>query len=342
MENTITSKIRTILELNEDESELMNQLKRQVNEYDFNSGLSKESKTISELYKENLKTALGSPEDNNIIKSGFTDFDNMIGGFLPGEFVILGELPGMGVSLFQINLALNISKTVPVQFFVFEFSSNYFTRKCMTALSGIRYCEMRLDHLVVKDKQKLLELQSEMASHKLYINDNCTNSLLSLKKHCLQQIKNHGVKVIFVDFLQLMSTKRDRKSREYEMSYIGRDLKSFARENDVCIIAASYLGKDAEKRASKGKMPQLSDLKEFGSLDQEADKVIFLYRHSYYKIRKDKDGNKIGEKTTLVIAKNRNGPCDTLWISHLYGYTSFTDYNEARNDPKTWWALEKG
>lgn len=331
MENTITSKIRTILELNEDESELMNQLRRQVDEYEFDSGLTKESKTISELYKENLKAALGPPEDNNIIKSGFTDLDNMIGGFLPGEFVVLGELACMGVNLFQINLALNISKTVPVQFFVFKYSANYITRKFMAALSGIQQSGIRLDYLIEADKQKLLSLESEMTSRKIFINDNCINSLLSLKKHCLQQIKNHGVKVIFVDFIQLMSTERDRKKREHEISYISRELKNFARENDVCIIAASYLSKDAEKRALKGKMPQLSDLKKFGSLEQEADKVIFLYRHSYYMIRKDKDGNKIGEKTTLIIAKNRSGPCDNVWISRIYGYSSFTDYNEARN-----------
>ena len=129
MENSLAIKIQNILDKNEVEEDLLFQLKKLIYENELQSGSIRDSKAIYELYAENLRRALGPVENNNIIKSGFTDLDKAIGGFLPGEFVVIGGRPGMGVTQLQVNMALNISKTVPVQYFTFDFSSTQLTNR---------------------------------------------------------------------------------------------------------------------------------------------------------------------------------------------------------------------
>ena len=332
MENSLAIKIQNILDKNEVEEDLLFQLKKLIYENELQSGSIRDSKAIYELYAENLRRALGPVENNNIIKSGFTDLDKAIGGFLPGEFVVIGGRPGMGVTQLQVNMALNISKTVPVQYFTFDFSSTQLTHRYMVTLTGIEIYKIRHHDLTGEEQQKLASLESEMASRKIFINDSCSNSITALKKHCLQQIQDYGVKVIFVDFIQKMSSNRYRNNRELEVSYISRELKNLAKDNDVCVIASSQLSRGVETRYVGSKKPQLSDLRDSGAIEQDADKVIFLYRPAYYGIHEDEDGNSTDNMANLIIAKNRSGILDEVWIKSNRNFTSFIDFDGFKND----------
>ncbi len=332
MENALAIKIRTILDNNKDETDLSFQLKRLVYEHELQFGSIRDSKSMSELYAENLSLAMGPSENNNIIKSGFTDLDKRTGGFSPGELIILGGRPGMGKTQMLVNLALNISLRVPVQYFTFDLSSARLTSRLMSTLSGIPARKfMQLD-LSGEEKLMLASLQNEMSSRKLFINDSCHNSISALKMHCLQQIKDQGVRVIFIDYIQMMSSSRYRNNRELEVSYISRELKNFAKDNNVCVIATSQLSRGVETRSMGSKKPQLPDLRESGSLEQDADKVIFIYRPEYYSIYEDEEGNNTELKAMLIIAKNRNGAVDEVWIKRNRDFTSFFDFEGFKND----------
>jgi replicative DNA helicase len=332
MENLLAIKIQAIISKCADDEDLLFQLKKLVYENDLKTGTIRDSKSIYELYAENLSRALGPAENDHIIKSGFTDLDNVMGGFLPGEFVVIGGRPGMGVTQLQMNLALNISKAVPVQFFTYDFSANNLTNRFMVTLSGIETYKIRQHELTEDEQKKLTSLDSEMASRKLFINDSCSNSITALKKHCLEQIKDHGIKVIFVDYIQKMSSNRYRNNREQEVSYISKELKDLARDNDVCVIASSQLSRQVESRHGSSRKPQLTDLRDSGAIEQDADKVIFLYRPEYYGILEDEDGNSTAKKANLIIAKNRSGACYDVWITSNRNFTSFIDFDGFKND----------
>lgn len=332
MDEIFFERINNIVNSKPSDSELLSQLKRIVYELEIQNYVLRDSKGISELFNENMRILLKDNADPNTIKSGFTDLDNAIGGFSPGELVVIGGRPGMGKSQFLINLALNISVSIPVQYFTFDLTSSSLTARFMATLSGIEVRKIRQNILNEEEKQKLAILEGEMASRKLFINESCSNSVTALKMHCLQQISEHGVKVIIVDYIQMMSSNRYRNNRELEVSYIIRELKNFAKDNDVCIIAGSQLSRGVETRPMSSKRPQLSDLRESGSIEQDADKVIFIYRPEYYMISEDEDGNSTDGMTLLIIAKNRSGAVDDVWIKRNNNFTSFNNFEGFRND----------
>jgi replicative DNA helicase len=332
MENSLAIKIRVILDNNRDETDLSFQLKRLVYEYELQSGPIRDSKSMSELYAENLSVAMGPAENTHVIRSGFFDLDKKIGGFSPGELVVFGGRPGMGKTQMLVNLALNISLAVPVQYFTFDLASTLLASRFMATLSGIPTRKLMQLDLSKDEKLKLASLQSEISGRKLFVNDSCSNSISAFKMHCLQQIKDHGIKVIFVDYIQMMSSNRYRNNRELEVSYISRELKRFAKDNDVCVVATSQLSRGVETRSMGSKKPQLSDLRESGSIEQDADKVIFIYRPEYYNISEDEEGNSTDLMTMLIIAKNRNGAVDELWIRRNKDFTSYHDFEGFKNE----------
>jgi replicative DNA helicase len=332
MESALSIKVRSILDNNRDEADLSFQLKRLVYEHELQFGSIRDSKSINMLYAENLSLAMGPAENNNVIKTDFRDLDEKIGGFSPGELIVIGGRPGMGKTQMLVNLALNISMRVPVQYFTFDLSSTLLANRFMATLSGIPARKLLQLDLMEGEKFKLASLQNDMSSRKLFVNDSCSNSISALKLHCLEQIKEHGIKVIIVDYIQMMSSNRYRNNRELEVSYISRELKNFAKDNNVCVITTSQLSRGVETRSMGSKKPHLSDLRESGSIEQDADKVIFIYRPEYYSISEDEDGNSTDLMTILIIAKNRNGAVDEVRIRRNKEFTSFMDFEGFKND----------
>jgi replicative DNA helicase len=156
----------------------------------------------------------------------------------------------------------------------------------------------------------------------------------AFRAHCQQHIDAHGVKIIMVDYLQMMSASKHRNSRELEISYVSRELKNIAKDLNVCLIATSQLSRAVESRggAYHSKHPQLSDLRESGAIEQDADKVIFVYRPAYYGITHDENGNDIQSLTELILAKNRNGKLGEVKLQHNENFTNYTAFKEYKNE----------
>lgn len=314
-----------------DESDLLYQLKKLTYEFDMQSSHMRDSKAISTLFSENIKSIEGKSDNNNVIKSGFVNLDKVIGGFSPGELVVIGGRPGMGKTLLLVKLALNISSHYPVQFFTYDLTSFLLTNRFISNLSGIAMSKILQFDFKQEEKAKLTSLEKDLKDHRIFINDSYSNSVTAFKEHCLKQIEELGVKVIFLDYLQMMSTSRYRNSRELEISYITRELKNFAKDNDVCIIVSSQLSRAVETRGWS-KQPLLSDLRDSGSIEQDADKVIFIYRPEYYNIMEDEEGNNTDCIVELIIAKNRNGIVETVKLKRDEDFTTFNDFTEYQKD----------
>jgi len=298
-----------------DEAEMMQQIKNLVYEFEIKDRLIKESRPITDLVKENLVIVQSDELSKDLIRTGFSDLDFSIGGLSFGEFVVIGGRPSMGKTQFLVSLVLNISTTVPVLYFTFDLSESLHTNRFISALTGVavdRIIQNRLDPI---DRTRLLHVEKELEKHKILINDSSNSSISALKSQCLKHIQEDGVKVIIVDFLQMMSSNRYRNSRELEIGYISRELKNIAKDNNVCIIASSQLSRAVESRGGN-KRPMLSDLRESGAIEQDADKVIFIHRPEYYGFLEDEDGNNLSGVAEILIAKNRNGRIGEvkLWV----------------------------
>ena len=308
-----------------DEREVLSQLRQLVFETELPGGQTRDSKDIAALVTENLKQMKSKTPNANSIKSGFAEFDVNFGGFGLGEFVVIGGRPSMGKTQLLVNLALNMSTAHPVLYFTFDLSESILTNRFISSLSGVAVSKILQGDLSDEEHQVLAAIEPVFAQHKILLNDSCSNSMTDLRAHCKQQIEAHGVKVIIIDYLQLMSATKHRNNRELEISYISRALKNIARDFNVCVIATSQLSRAVEVRGG-AKIPQLSDLRESGALEQDADKVIFIYRPEYYGISCDEVGNDTTGVTELILAKNRNGALGSVKLKRNDDFTCFTDY----------------
>ena len=315
-----------------DVKEIIRRLNNMVLEAEMNTSFqAKDSKSLTTLFADHLSGLQNNIDTNHLIMSGFGNLDTLIGGFLPGEFIVIGGRPAMGKTQFCVNLCLNISKEHPILYFTFDLSEYLLVCRFISALTGIETKRILQHELTSEEKIQIAALEKRFKNHRININDSCSSSVTTFKAHCLKQIYENGVKVILVDYLQMMSTTRYRNSRELEISYISRELKSLARDHNVCVIATSQLSRSPEKRSATAK-PFLSDLRDSGAIEQDADKVIFLYRPEYYAIDVDEEGNSVAGLMELIVAKNRNGGLGTSRIKRNAVFSSFTDFLEYSNE----------
>jgi len=313
------------------EKDIFFQLKNMLYETEFQSSNVRESKSISNLVAENLNLLRNGRSSENVIKSGFQDFDKLFGGFSLGEFVVIGGRPAMGKTQLLVNLALNISIIRPILYFTFDLSQFLLTNRFISSLSTISAHKILQQNLTQEEKNILMAVESKFNQYQLYINDSCNNSISNFASHCKKQIEENGVKVIFVDYLQMMSSNKYRNNRELEISHISRELKSIAKDYNVCIIAASQLSRAVEMRGGI-KHPHLSDLRESGAIEQDADKVLFIYRPEYYGLTLDEDGNNTEGLTELILAKNRNGSLGTTKLQRSSNFTNYRDFEGYNNE----------
>jgi len=237
----------------------------------------------------------------------------------------------MGKTQLLVNLALNISTTRPILYFTFDLSQFLLTNRFISSLSTISAHKILQQNLTQEEKNILMAVESKFNQYQLYINDSCNNSISNFASHCKKQIEENGVKVIFVDYLQMMSSNKYRNNRELEISHISRELKSIAKDYNVCIIAASQLSRAVEMRGGI-KHPHLSDLRESGAIEQDADKVLFIYRPEYYGLTLDEDGNNTEGLTELILAKNRNGSLGTTKLQRSSNFTNYRDFEGYNNE----------
>ena len=331
MTQDLHQKIESIINRNlqADDREVMFQLKQLLYEKDLHNDAGKAAKNIADLVVENLNQLESEAYQAAIIKTGFDDFDTQFGGFRLGEFVVVGGRPAMGKTQLLVNLSLNMSLRVPVLYITLDLSEFSLTNRFIESTSGIPAGNILQNNLNYEQKNKLSKIGGIFRKRRLFIHDSCNTSITALKAYCKEQVQENGIQVIIVDSLHLLSSHDHRKYRELEVSYICRELKNTAKENNICLIASSQLNRAVEYRTSwHGHYPQLSDLKDSGSIEQEADKVIFVHRPEYYKIYHDENGNDLSGVVEIIMAKNRNGPQGEILLYRDSDYINFRSNND--------------
>ena len=246
------------------------------------------------------------------IPSGFDEIDNVTSGWQNSELIIIAARPGMGKTAFVLSMARNIAvdNQIPVAVFSLEMSSLQLITRLMTAETGLSQQKLRTGDLDKWEWEILHNKIKNIEKADIYIDDTPALSVFDLRAKCRRLQSEHGIKLIIVDYLQLMTTRDRKGNREQEISHISRSLKGIAKELNVPVIALSQLSRAVETRGGNDKRPVLSDLRESGAIEQDADIVSFIYRPEYYGITEwdlTPTGPTEGE-AEFLIAKHRNGP----------------------------------
>jgi replicative DNA helicase len=271
-------------------------------------------------------------EDISGVPSGFASLDRVTYGWQPTDLIILAARPSVGKTAFALNLArsaaLHPSKGTPVAIFSLEMSASQLVQRILSAESEIWLEKIARGKLEEHEmKQLYAKGIQRLAQAPIFIDDTAALNIFELRAKCRRLKNKHNVGLIIIDYLQLMSgTGENRNSnREQEISRISRDLKGLAKELQVPIIALSQLSREVEKRKEGNKMPQLSDLRESGAIEQDADMVMFLYRPEYYDITANEFGESNKGETHVRIAKHRNGSLETIKLKALLHIQKFMD-----------------
>lgn len=238
------------------------------------------------------------------VPSGFADLDDTTNGFQRADLILLAARPSMGKTALALNMAANAALTgKSVAVFSFEMSKSALAKRLLVTAARIDSAKVQKGALTAEEFGELLSAADELSRLKIYISDTAETTIAELRSKARRQKLEHDIDLIIIDYLQLMTGEGE--NRQQEISAISRSLKGLARELDIPIIALSQLSRQAELRADK--RPLLSDLRESGALEQDADMVMFLYREGYYD--HEAENANVAE---LIIAKNRNGATRTL------------------------------
>ncbi len=263
------------------------------------------------------------------IRSGFTDLDRLTGGWQNTELIIIAARPAMGKTAFILSAARNaaVDGKSGVAIFSLEMSATQLMLRLISAEAEIDSNHLRRGQLDGGDWNKLHHNLKPLESAPIFIDDTPALSILELRAKCRRLKAQHDIQLIIIDYLQLMSAEggvAKGGNREQEIGAISRALKGLAKELNVPVIALSQLSRAVETRGGD-KRPQLSDLRESGSIEQDADMVMFLYRPEYYKITQDESGMSTTGVGEVIVAKNRSGNVDTIKLRFIGQYTKFCD-----------------
>lgn len=243
------------------------------------------------------------------LPTGLINIDKVIGGFKAGEFIIIGSRPGMGKSSFVYSLVLNQATDLkmPVALFTLENAATEVIYRMLAILSGIPYQALTRGRLANIEKKIIEKGAERLMNANLVIEDSPALEIEEFTERCAQLKNEQGIRMIYVDSLQNFRTKKNYTSKVDEYTHISNLLKKAAVKLKIAIAATGQLNRSVETRGG-WKMPMLSDLRESGALEQDADKVIFIYRPEYYHIDMFEDGSSTEDMAILNIAKNRYGP----------------------------------
>lgn len=269
-----------------------------------------------------------SMKDSEItgVPTGFTSIDRLTGGWQPSELIVIAARPAMGKSAFVITSMFNMArKNIPVGFFTLEMPIFQVMQRLISLQSSIVLDTIKKPINATNQEWNRINDASDVISKlPIYIDETAGINIIELRAKARRLKKQQGIKVLIIDYLQLMSGDGTSKVREQEISMISRSLKGLAKELDIPVIALSQLSRAVETRGGD-KRPQLSDLRESGSIEQDADMVSFLYRPDYYGITEDEDGNDITGKGMSIISKNRQGPVEDIYLKFLGPFTKWAD-----------------
>ena len=277
----------------------------------------------------NIEKAAESKGNVTGVASGFLDLDRQLSGLQPSDFILIAARPSMGKTAFVLNIAQNVAfrQKKSVLVFSLEMSKEQLMNRFFALETSVDAQVLRNGSLSDDDWMRLIEGAGEISKTNLVIDDSSGISLGDMRSKCRKMKVEKGLDLIIIDYLQLMSgsSKRANESRQAEVAEISRSLKGLARELNVPVVALSQLSRAVESRTDK--RPMLSDLRESGSIEQDADVCMFIYRDDYY--NQDSEQKGVAE---IIVAKQRNGPIGTIRLSWIPKYTKFANILEQNKE----------
>ncbi|NDI36925.1 replicative DNA helicase [Chengkuizengella sediminis] len=262
------------------------------------------------------------------VPSGFTDLDKMTTGFKPNDLIIVAARPSVGKTAFALNIAQNVGVRAKetVAIFSLEMSASQLVQRIICAESNVDAGRLRTGALEEDDWEKMTMAIGALSEANIFIDDSPGITVSEIRSKCRKLKQEHGLGIILIDYLQLIHGRGNGDNRQQEVSEISRNLKALARELEVPVIALSQLSRGVEQRQDK--RPMMSDLRESGSIEQDADIVAFLYRDDYY----DKESEK-KNIIEIIIAKQRNGPVGTVELVFMKNYNKFVNLDRSHEVP---------
>ncbi len=272
-------------------------------------------------------------EDISGVYSGFPSLDRVTNGFQPTDLIIIAARPSVGKTAFALNLARNAAmhpvRPTPVGVFSLEMGNTQLVQRILSAQSEIEMEKISRGRLENHEMEQLLQRGiNQLDNAPIYLDDTAALNIFELRAKARRMVNKHGVGMIIIDYLQLMSGSSENRNtnREQEISTISRSLKALAKELKIPIIALSQLNRALESRGAN-KAPMLSDLRESGAIEQDADMVMFLYRPEYHGLVDDENGDSQKGKTIVKIAKHRNGALEDIDLRALLHIQKFVEWN---------------
>lgn len=281
-------------------------------------------RTVQEIEEAKNKT-----DDITGVPTGFTDLDKLTSGWQKTDLIILAARPAVGKTAFCLNLTMNAAmhagEPFPVAFFSLEMGASQLVKRMLSAVTEVSMEAITKGRMQEHEFIQMTQRMNKLASAPIFLDDQAALNIFELRAKARRLKQKHNIQLIVIDYLQLMQGSIEKGgNREQEISKISRDLKQLAKELEVPIIALSQLNRSVESR-KESKVPQLSDLRESGAIEQDADMVMFLYRPEYYGINNDEMGQPIEGETHIHVAKHRNGSTDTVKVRFIKEYQKFTD-----------------
>ena len=259
------------------------------------------------------------------VPSGFKDLDDLTTGFQPSDLVIIAARPSMGKTAFVLNVAQNaaLDNNIGVAFFSLEMSKDQLVQRLITSEARVDAQRLRKGKLGDEEVVRLGRAAGILSHAPIWIDDTPGMTLLEMRSKARRLKMENDIGMVVIDYLQLMQGPTNTESRQQEISAISRSLKALARELKVPVVALSQLSRAPEQRTGENKRPQLSDLRESGAIEQDADLVMFIYRQEMYDGPTDKDGNSLEGRAEIIVGKQRNGP---VGLANLYFNKAFTRF----------------
>ena len=260
------------------------------------------------------------------VPTGFIDLDEMTAGFQGGDLIIVAGRPSMGKTAFALNIgqnaAIHAGKPYPVAIFSLEMSKESLVTRLLCSEARIDASRLRTGHLIESDWEKLARGAGKLHEAKIFIDDTPAISVLEMRAKCRRMKAEHDIGMVIVDYLQLMRGGANPESRQQEISEISRSLKALAKELNVPVVALSQLNRGLESRTDK--RPMMSDLRESGAIEQDADVIMFVYRGEVY----DKENEELKGKAEIIIGKQRNGPIGIVDLAFRGEHTRFENLSK--------------
>ena len=280
-----------------------------------------------------IENAMLKEDGVNGVATGFTDLDRITSGWQKSDMIVVAARPGMGKTAFVLSMARNVAVDYqhPVAIFSLEMSSIQLVNRLISGEAEIPAEDIRRGNFSKKEFEQFFERTKQLSEAPIYIDDTPALSIFELRAKCRRLKQQHDIQLVIIDYLQLMSSGGKGGNREQEISNISRSIKEIAKELNVPIIALSQLSRSVETRGGD-KRPMLSDLRDSGAIEQDADIVSFIYRPEYYQLTEWPDGTPCTSQAEIIVAKHRNASLKDIRLKFLGKYAKFANLDGLSQD----------